>query len=287
MSKICIVFDRLRAEEKMLQKEASDMGLDAKMLDAKITHIDTSSKKKDFEMGDVVLERCVSYFRGLHFTSCLEFMDIPVLNKFDVANTCGNKMFMTLLLKKYNVPTPKTYFSFSSQSASEMITNVGYPLVIKPVIGSWGRGVINIKDKDTADAIFEIREITDSPHDRIYYLQELVDRPPRDIRVITVGDEPIAAMYRRSSGGFKTNLALGADRRPELCEITKEIEDLASKASKAMGGGILGVDIMEDKKNGLVVHEVNNTVEFKGLAKVAKRNIPREMIKFALEYVRK
>lgn len=285
MSKICIVFDRLRSEEKMLEKEASNLGHEAVMLDAKITQINTDSKKSDFDFGDVVLERCVSYFRGLHFTASLEFMDVPVLNKFFVAYQCGNKMFMTLMLKKYNVPTPKTYFSFTSESALENIEKIGYPLVIKPVIGSWGRGVMQVKDKDTADALFEIRDITDSPHDRIFYLQEVINRPPRDIRVITIGDEPIAAMYRKSSGGFKTNIALGAD--PELCEITKEIEDVAIKASKAMGGGILGIDIMEDEKRGFVVHEVNNTVEFKGLSKVSKRNIPKEMVEFALNYVRK
>jgi len=285
MSKVCIVFDRLRAEEKMLKKEASELGHEVLMLDAKITQVNTDSKKEDFDLGDVVLERCVSYFRGLHFTASLEFMDIPVLNKFEVANVCGNKMFMTLLLKKNNIPTPKTYFSFSSESAAENLEKIGFPLVIKPVIGSWGRGVMQLKDKDTMEAVFEIRDITDSPHDRIYYLQELIQRPPRDIRVITVGDEPIAAMYRKSSGGFKTNIALGAD--PELCEITKEMEDMAAKASKAMGGGILGIDMMEDEERGLVVHEVNNTVEFKGLARVAQRNIPKEMIEFALNYVRK
>ena len=285
MSKVCIVFDRLRTEEKMLQKEALDLGHDAVMLDAKITQINTDSRKNDLDLGDVVLERCVSYFRGLHFTAGLEFLDVPVLNRFEVANVCGNKMFMTLLLKKHNVPTPRTYFSFSSQSALENIEKVGYPLVIKPVIGSWGRGVMPLKDRDTTDAIFEIREITDSPHDRIYYLQEMINRPPRDIRVITIDDRPIAAMYRKSTGGFKTNIALGAD--PELCEITKEMEDMAAKASQAMGGGILGIDMMEDEKKGLVVHEVNNTVEFKGLARVSKQNIPKEMIEFALQYVRK
>ena len=285
MSKVCIVFDRLRAEEKMLEKEALDLGHDAVMTDAKITQVNTDSKRDDYDFGDVVLERCVSYFRGLHFTASLEFMDVPVLNKFDVASVCGNKMFMTLLLKKHNVPTPKTYFSFSSESALENMEKVGYPLVIKPVIGSWGRGVMPLKDKDTVDAIFEIREITDSPHDRIYYLQEMVKRPPRDIRVITVGDRAVAAMYRKSTGGFKTNIALGAD--PELCEITNEIEDAAVKASKAMGGGILGIDMMEDNERGIVVHEVNNTVEFKGLARVAKQNIPKEMVEFAINYVRK
>ena len=285
MSKICIVFDRLRTEEKMLQKEASNLGHDVVMLDAKITQINTDSKEEDYDFGDVVLERCISYFRGLHITASLEFMKIPVLNKFEVANICGNKMFMTLCLKKNNIPTPKTYFSFSSESAIKNIEEVGYPLVIKPIIGSWGRGVMPIKDKDTIESIVEIRNITDNPHDRIYYLQELVKRPPRDIRVITVGDKVISAMYRKSSGGFKTNIALGAD--PEICEITSEMEEMAIKASKAMGGGILGIDMMEDDEKGLVVHEVNNTVEFKGLSKVAKQNIPKEMIEYALNYVRK
>jgi len=190
-----------------------------------------------------------------------------------------------LLLKKHNIPTPKTYFSFSKDAAIENIEKVGYPLVIKPIIGSWGRGVMQVKDRDTIDAIIETRELTDGPHDRIYYFQELIKRPPRDIRVITVGDNAIAAMYRKSSGGFKTNIALGAD--PEICEITNEMEDLAIKTSKAVGGGILGVDMMEDEKRGLIVHEVNNTVEFKGLAKVANRNIPKEMVEFALNSLRK
>ncbi len=285
MSKICIVFDRLRSEEKLLQKEAANLGHDTSMLDAKITQINTNSKKNDFDIGDVVLERCVSYFRGLHFTSFLEFLEVPVINEFKVANNCGNKMFMSLLLKKNNVPTPKTYFSFSKDGMLENLEKVGLPLVIKPIIGSWGRGVMLINDKDTLDAIVEIRELTDGPYDRIFYLQELINRPPQDIRVVSVGDQAIAAMYRKSEGGFKTNIALGAE--PELCEITNEMEDLVAKASKAMGGGILGVDLMEDEKRGLLVHEVNSTVEFKGLAQVAKKNIPKEMIEFALKSIRK
>lgn len=284
MQKICIVFDRLRTEEKLLQKEAENLGYKTSMIDAKITSFNTDSKRENFEFGDVVLERCISYYRGLHFTACLEFMDIPVINKFDVANTCGNKMITSMLLKKNNIPTPKTYFSFSAETALENFESIGYPLVIKPIIGSWGRSVMPIKDKDTAEAVIENRQVTDGPQDRIYYLQEMVDRPPRDIRVITVGDQAISAMYRKSSGGFKTNIALGAD--PELCQITKEIEDLCEKASKAVGGGILGIDLMEDKEKGLVVHEVNNTVEFKGLVKVSKKNIPKEMIDYAVRNIK-
>ena len=284
MQKICIVFDRLRTEEKLLQKKAEELGYETSMIDAKITSFDTDSKPENFDFGDVVLERCVSYYRGLHFTACLEFLDIPVINKFDVANTCGNKMITSMLLKKNNIPTPKTYFSFSAETALENFENIGYPLVIKPIIGSWGRSVMPIKDKDTAEAVIENRQVTDGPQDRIYYLQEMIDRPPRDIRVITVGDQALSAMYRKSSGGFKTNIALGAD--PELCQITKEMEDLCEKTSKAVGGGILGIDLMEDKERGLVVHEVNNTVEFKGLVKVSEKNIPKEMIDYAVRNIK-
>lgn len=281
MSKLRILFDRVRSEEKMLQEKASELGHDAKMIDAKITQVNTESKKSDFDFGDVVLERCVSYFRGLHFTACLEFLDVPVINSFEVANNCGNKMITSLLLKKHNVPTPKTYFTFSSEAALENLEKIGYPVVIKPVVGSWGRGVMPLKDRDTADAIIEVRELNDGPLDRIYYLQEMVNRPPRDIRVIVIGDQVVAAMYRTSSGSFKTNIAVGGE--PVVCEITKELEDVCMRAAKAVGGGILGVDVMEDKKRGLVVHEVNNTVEFKGLAKVAKKDIPKEMIDFAIK----
>jgi [lysine-biosynthesis-protein LysW]--L-2-aminoadipate ligase len=279
------VFDRVRLEEKMLEQKAIELGHDTKMIDAKTTQFTTESKKNDYDFGDVVLERCVSYFRGLHFTSALEFLDIPVLNRTEVANNCGNKMITSLLLRKHNVPTPKTYFTFSSEAAIETLEKVGYPLVIKPIIGSWGRGVVPLRDRETADAIIEVRELNDGPLDRIYYLQEMINRPPRDIRAISVGDQLIAAMYRTSTGGFKTNIALGAE--PIACEITKELEDICMKASKAVGGGILGIDVMEDEKRGFVVHEVNNTVEFKGMAKVAKKNIPKEMIDYAISYAKR
>ena len=285
MPKIRIVFDRVRLEEKMLEQKAIELGHDTKMIDAKITQFTTESKKNDYDFGDVVLERCVSYFRGLHFTAALEFLDIQVINRTEVANNCGNKMLTSLLLKKHNVPTPKTYFSFSSEAAVDTLDKEGYPLVIKPIIGSWGRGVVPLRDRETTDAIIEVRELNDGPLDRIYYLQEMVSRPPRDIRAISVGDQLIAAMYRTSTGSFKTNIALGAE--PIACEITKELEDICMKASKAVGGGILGIDVMEDEKRGFVVHEVNNTVEFKGMAKVAKKNIPKEMIDYAIEYAKR
>lgn len=282
MSRVCIVFDRLRAEEKMLQKAAESLGHDARMLDAKTTRISTSGTRMD--AGDVVLERCVSYYRGLHFTACLEFLGVPTINRFDVASICGNKMFVTLLLKKKGVPTPETHFAFSSESALETLDEAGYPKVIKPVVGSWGRGVMPVRDRDAADAIIEIRQITDAPLDRIYYLQELVDRPPRDIRVITVDNVPVAAMYRFADG-FRTNVATGGD--PEPCSHTGEIGEIAARASEAVGGGILGIDMMEDSRRGILVHEINNTVEFRGISSVTGVDIPGTMIEYATKHVRK
>ena len=131
------MFDRLRTEEKLLQTQASEMGYETSMIDAKITRFDTESKRSDYDFGDVVLERCVSYYRGLHFTACLEFLDTPVINSFDVANVCGNKMITSMLLKKNNIPTPKTYFSFSADATRENLEKIGYPVVIKPVAVSY------------------------------------------------------------------------------------------------------------------------------------------------------
>lgn len=293
MTRLCIVFDRLRSEEKMLQREADALGYQTIMLDAKTARISTETTTNDMELGDVVLERCISYFRGLHMTAALEFVQVPVINRLKVASICGNKMLMTLRLKEAGVRTPKTHFAFSGESATATIEEAGYPLVIKPVVGSWGRGVIPIRNRDTLDAILEGRTVTDGPFDRTYYLQDIVEGPSdtiRDIRVITVGGEAIAAMYRRSAGGFRSNVALGGD--PELCEITSEMRELAAAASDAVGGGILGVDMLEDAQSStagsqLVVHEVNNTVEFKGLSKVSPRNIPKAMVEFAIDHVRR
>ena len=179
------------------------MGLQVEMVDAKSSHLNTSSIRDDFDFGDGAFERCISYFRGLHYTACLEFLGIPVLNKLAVANVCGNKMIMSLKLAEHKIPSPQTFFAFTRESALEMANDAGYPLVIKPLVGSWGRGVAKISDRESLEAVTEAREISDGPYDRIYYLQKMVNRPPRDIRVITVGGRAIAAMYRKSSEDLK------------------------------------------------------------------------------------
>jgi [lysine-biosynthesis-protein LysW]--L-2-aminoadipate ligase len=286
MVELSIICDKVRFEEKTLYEKTQKKGIKSKIVDAKTITIGTHSKKKDFLLGDVLLQRSVSYYRGLFLTASLEFLGFKVINRFEVGQTCGNKLITSIKLAENKIPSPKTQFAFSAESGLESIKNNGFPLVLKPIVGSWGRGIYPLRDLETANMIIEMREEDDSPLSRIYYIQEMVDRPPRDIRCIVVGDQAVTAIYRYSSQSeWRTNVARGG--KVELSPITKEIEDLALRAAKAVGGGILGVDMMEDKHHGLVVHEVNNTVEFRGAASVSNVDIPSEMIDYAVKLARK
>jgi [lysine-biosynthesis-protein LysW]---L-2-aminoadipate ligase len=286
MVEVSILCDKVRFEEKALFEKTQSIGIKSKIVDAKTLTIGTYSKAKDFLLGDVILQRSVSYYRGLYLAACLEFLGFKVINRFEVGQICGNKLITSLRLAESKIPTPKTQFAFSAQSGLETIKKTGFPVVLKPVVGSWGRGIYPLRDLETASMIIEMREEDDSPLSRIYYIQEMVDRPPRDIRCIVIGDQALTAIYRYSSQSeWRTNVALGG--KVELAPITKEMEDLALRAAKAVGGGILGVDMMEDKNQGLVVHEVNNTVEFRGAASVSKADIPNQMIDYAVKLARK
>jgi [lysine-biosynthesis-protein LysW]---L-2-aminoadipate ligase len=286
MVKVCIIYDKVRFEEKSLYQKAKKKGINAQIIDAKTITINTGSKRTNLQLGDVVIQRSISHFRGLYLTSCLEFLDFLVINKFKVGQTCGNKLITSLTLAKYDVPTPKTHFAFSAESAMELIYKIGFPLVLKPVMGSWGRGVFPIRNEEMANMMIEMREGSDSPLARIFYIQEMVNRPPRDLRCIVVGDKLIAAIYRYSAQNeWRTNVARGG--KAEAAPITKELEDVALRAAKAVGGGILGIDLMEDEKRGLLVHEVNNTVEFRGASSVCEADIADAIIDYALSIAKK
>ncbi|MFL6453031.1 MAG: lysine biosynthesis protein LysX [Nitrososphaeraceae archaeon] len=286
MVRVSVIYDKVRFEEKALYEKAKKKGINAQIIDGKTITINTQSKKTSLQLGDVVIQRSISHFRGLYLTSCLEFLGFLVINKFKVGQTCGNKLITSLALAKYKVPTPKTHFAFSAESAIELIYNTGFPLVLKPVIGSWGRGVFPIRDEEMANMIVEMREESDSPLARIFYIQEMVRRPPRDLRCIVIGDKVIAAIYRYSAQNeWRTNVARGG--KAEAAPITKELEEIALSAAKAVGGGILGIDLMEDEKRGLLVHEVNNTVEFRGASNVCEADIAGAIIDYAISIAKK
>jgi [lysine-biosynthesis-protein LysW]---L-2-aminoadipate ligase len=264
-----ILYDVIRWEEKAIATSAKQKGIDVNLVDARELALEVTGK--DTGIPDhIILERCVSHYRNIHATAALESMGHRVVNSFRTAYTSSDKLFGSLALAKAGIPTPRTFLSFTEESARKSLAKLGYPAVLKPVVGSWGRLSALIKDEDFATAVIEDREYM-YPMYQVYYLQEFVKRPPRDIRSFVVGDRTIAAIYRHSASDWRTNTARGGKATP--CPITEELSELSLRSAKAVGGEIVGVDLMETS-DGMVVHEVNNTTEFKNTVPATGIDIP-------------
>ena len=277
-SGISILYDTIRWEEKALFDAGKKKGIDVEMVDCKNLFLNLDGGKEKFE---TVIQRCVSYYRSLHSTAALEGKGVNVINCLNTSVFAGNKLFTHMLLQKHGIPTPFSTVAFSEEAALEALEATGYPMVLKPTVGSWGRMIALLKDRDSAEGIMESRERM-YPIYQVYYLEEFVNRPPRDIRAIMVGDKVVAAIYRYSGEDrWKTNMALGG--RAEECKVTKDLEDICVKAKNAVQGQIVGIDLMESKEKGLVVHEVNNTTEYKNTVRVTGVDIPALMIDYALQ----
>lgn len=275
---LVMLYDTARWEEKSLIEAAKKKGAEMETVDIKNVFVRLNGQS-DFT-GRVVLQRSVSYFKSMHATAAYEGLGAKVINPLHVATVTGNKLFAHMELNRAGVKTPKAIAAFSEESAVAALEEFGYPAVIKPTVGSWGRMIGLLRDRDAARAVIEDREHM-FPLYHIYYFEEFVERPPRDIRAIMVGERVVAAIYRYSGEGeWKTNMALGG--RAEVCPVTKELEDVCVKATRAVGGQIVGVDLMESKRDGLVVHEVNNTTEFKNTVRVTGVDIPGLMVDYAL-----
>ncbi|RJS84044.1 lysine biosynthesis protein LysX [Candidatus Bathyarchaeota archaeon] len=287
MKTLSLVSDRIRWDEKALIRAASSIGVDLKLIDPKSMFLKISVKPEDLsdDFSEVVINRCISYFRGLHIAALLEKAGLKVINSFKVMLICGNKVFTDLSLMSANVPVPKTLLAFTGEGTLKALDELGFPAVIKPVIGSWGRLIALVKDKDSAQAIIEAREQIRNALFQIYYIQEYVKRPPRDIRVLVVGDDVVAASYRYSpKNDWRTNVARGGVSKP--CPLTEELREIALRAAEAVGEGVLAIDCMESP-NGLLVHEVNSTVEFRGLCSATEVNIPRKIIEYAIRVMKR
>jgi [lysine-biosynthesis-protein LysW]--L-2-aminoadipate ligase len=275
---LTILYDNIRWEEKALYETARKKGIEVDNVDCKNLALNLNDRNSKYR-GQVVLQRCVSYFKNVHSTAGLEGLGARVINPLNAAIMCGNKMYAHMLLEKAGVRTPNAISAFSEEAAIAALDKFGYPAVIKPTVGSWGRLIALLRDSEAARAVIEDREHM-FPIYRIYYFEEFVERPPRDIRAIVVGDRVVAAIYRYSGdSGWKTNMALGG--HAEACPVTKELEDICLKATRALGGQIVGVDLMESKSDGLMVHEVNNTTEFKNTVRVTGVDIPGLMVDYA------
>ncbi len=269
---IGLLFSRIRVEEKKLIKEAEARGHEVSRVDSRELIFDFD---EDYEL-DVLLERDVSHSRALYILNLFENGDVPTVNSYETARICGDKIATTKALRDAGVPTPDVKVAFTKESALEGIEEMGYPAVLKPVTGSWGRLLAKVNDRDSAEAILEHKSQLGSYYHKIFYIQEYVDKPNRDIRAFVVDGETIGAIYRESDHWI-TNTAQGGEATN--CPVTDEIDRICQDAAEAVGGGILAVDLLEGE-DGLTVAEVNYTVEFKNSIEPTGVDIPGKIIDY-------
>jgi len=292
---IGLLYSRIRKDEKLLLSELRERDHDVTKIDVRKQQFSISEPPEAFDELDIVVDRCLATSRSVYATKFAQAYDVPVVNGPDVAETCADKVKNSLALVEAGVPTPDTDVAFTKDAALDAIEDFGYPCVLKPVVGSWGRLMAKIDSRDAAEAILEHKATLGHYEHKIFYVQEFVDKPGRDIRVLAVDGEPVAAMVR-SSDHWLTNAAKGAET--DTFELDDRALELVERASAAVGGGLLGIDLMEtgyddsEADHGeasgqtsgdeprardfedYTVHEVNHTVEFKALNDVSGVDVP-------------
>lgn len=278
--KIGILCSLVRKEEKLLFDEFRRQGLPFDRIDDRELILDLHHRQWDF---DVILERCINHSRALHTMKYLNDCGVKTVNTYEVACTCGDKLLTTLALIRDGVPTPRVFVAHTPESALQAIERLGYPVVLKPAVGSWGRLLSKVNDRDAAEAILEHKETLGSYHHSIFYIQEYVEKRGRDIRSFVVGDETICAIYR-TSPHWITNTARGGVATN--CPVTPEIHEISVRAAKAVGGGVVAIDLFETP-DGISVNEVNYTMEFRNSIDTTGVNIPAKVVDFVREVGRR
>ncbi|MBM3282646.1 lysine biosynthesis protein LysX [Candidatus Gottesmanbacteria bacterium] len=271
----------IRGDEKLLINAATYRNVDLKTVDIREQILDPIDYHSDF---DVILDRCVSTIKGIHAIEFFEGIGIPVVNRLEVARICENKFAASLVLIKHHVPTPRFALMFGEEQAKVAVDRIGgFPVVLKPISGSWGRLLARINDIHALEAVIEQKTTLGGPHHHVLYLQEYMEKPGRDIRINVIGGKVVAAIYRQSDHWI-TNTARGATAI--TCPIDRRLKDIALKAACAVGGGVLGIDIFETKA-GYMVNEVNHTTEFKNVQRVTGIDVAGAIIDYCLTVVKK
>lgn len=277
--RVGMLVSHLREEEKSILAAARRRGISLEVLQDRRLVLDLTGPNPPAV--DVVLDRCMAHTRGGYALRAFERWGIPTINSSSAAATCDDKIEMTAALSAAGVPTLQTAVAFSVDGALEAAEELGYPVVLKPVGGSWGRLLAKANSASSLRTILEQKQQLGSHHHGVFYLQEYVEKPGRDIRVLVVGSDVIAASYR-SAGHWITNVARGATST--RCEVTPEIAGIAIDATRAVGATLAGIDLVETP-DGLKVIEVNSGVEFKGLRMTTDLSIPDVILDHALSSV--
>jgi [lysine-biosynthesis-protein LysW]--L-2-aminoadipate ligase len=278
MTRVALLVSRIRVEEKLLLSALEAAGATVQLVDdgqlvlsATLDGAPPGLLSGEALAADVVLERSISTARGLYALRTLEAWDFPTVNRYATAATCADKLLTTAALTCAGIPQPRARLAFTAESALAAIEEMGYPVVLKPVVGSWGRLLARINDRDAAEAVLEHKEVLGSYQHGIFYIQEFIAKPGRDIRAFVVGDRTICAIYRQSEHWI-TNTARGG--QASNCPVTPEIDAICRRAATAVGGGVLAVDLLEDPARGLLVNEVNHTMEFRNSIHTTGVDIP-------------
>lgn len=277
--KVAVLYSRVRVEERWIFEALEKRGIPYDKIDDRQTVLLLSDpgKWRDY---DVVIERSLSYKNGLYITQVLNSWGIPTVNMSSVAATCGDKLTTSVVLNKAGIPQPRVWVAFTPEAALETMEQIGYPIVMKPVIGSWGRLLAKINDREAAEAILEHKDLLGSFQHSVFYMQEFIKKPGRDIRSFVIGDQTVCAIYRQSSHWI-TNTARGG--KAEICPVTPEIHEISLAAANAVGGGAIAVDLLEDPDRGYLVNEVNHTMEFHSTVPLTGVDIPGMIVEFAIE----
>jgi [lysine-biosynthesis-protein LysW]--L-2-aminoadipate ligase len=280
--KVGVLYSRVRAEEKLLFEAFARRGIELDLLDDQTLVFDISDPASagPYAQYDVIVERCINHGRALYSLKILNDRGVKTVNTAQVADICGNKLQTTSALAAAGVAQPRALVAYTPESALEAIEQLGYPVVLKPAVGSWGRLLSKINDRDAAEAILEHKETLGSYHHSIFYIQQYVDKPGRDIRAFVVGPETICAIYR-TSPHWITNTARGGVS--SNCPVTPALDELCVRAARAVGGGVVALDLFEDPDRGLVVNEVNYTMEFRNSIAPTGVNIPDRVVDFCLD----
>lgn len=277
MTRIGLMHSLIRPEEKLLIREFQTReGVELKLIDDRKLSYNLGKDKFDL---DLVLERCINHSRALHALRLFESAGLKCVNSSKVATICGDKILTSIHLQEHNIPQPEVRIAFTEESTLQAIEEMGYPVVLKPAVGSWGRLLSKVNDRDAAESILEHKATLGTYHHSIFYIQKYIEKNGRDIRSFVIGDRCIAAIYR-SSDHWITNTARGGIA--QNCPLTDELKTLSVKAAKAVGGGIVAVDLFETK-NGLLVNEVNYTMEFRNSITTTGVNIPELIVNYVLQ----
>ena len=272
----------VRQEEKLLRTELENVGAHVVMIPDRQFSCHTA-QLHDLEPVDVLLCRSMSQWRNVYAGHLWSTAGTPCVNPPHVVDACGDKLRTTLALQTHEVPHVPAGVAFTADAAIQLMDSMGYPLVVKPLQGSWGRLIGKINDRDAAETILDHKEaIGSAPHAAVY-VQAFVDKGPRDIRAFVIGSACIAAIYRTGEH-WKTNTALGATA--SACPVTNELTEVAVGAANAMGGGALAIDLFETD-DGYLVNEVNGTMEFRNSIEPTGVNIPALLAEYVVSHAGK